>query len=130
MEQSLSLVAVGPARAVGASGGLADDIARGFVAAQALERRVAEAAVVGPLGEGDLGDEVGGDPVARGAGPGARRLGRERRCRALEGIEPGAEVDEGRVRVARADLAGVGEPAAVVVADEERTEADAAALGI
>jgi hypothetical protein len=50
-------------------GPLADDVARRLVFAQAPERRVAEASVVGPLGELDLGHELGPDPVdAGGAG--------------------------------------------------------------
>src|SRR6185436_12524692 len=52
------------------------------------------------------------------------------RCGALEVVELRAQLDERRVGVAGADLAGVGEAAAVVVADEERAESDAAALGV
>src|SRR5690349_15409308 len=107
---------MGSALAAGVDGGLADDVACGFVAAQALEGGVAEAAVVGPFGEGDLGDEVGRDPVARRAGPGARRLGGEWRGDALAGGELLVEVGEGGVGVAGADLAGVDEAVGVVVA--------------
>src|SRR6185436_13429543 len=100
------------------------------VAAQALKRRVTQPAVVGPLGERDLDDELGGDPVAAGAGPRARRLGRERRGGPLETGELGGEIEEHLVRVAGADLAGVDEAIALVVADEQRAETHAAALGV
>ena len=65
----------------------------------------------------------------------ARRRGRpmalrERRLRDLERVEPRAQVEQ-QLRVeAGADLAGEDEVVAVEVADEQRAEADAAALRI
>ena len=47
--------------------------------------------------------------------------------RHLEGVEPATQVSQHRLRVASTDLAGVPELAVVVVADEERAEANPAA---
>src|SRR6185503_6422392 len=60
----------------------------------------------------------------------ARRLGRERRGGALERPELRAQLEQRGVRVAGADLAGVAQLVAVVVADEQRAEPDPAALGV
>ncbi len=108
---------------------LADDAPGRLVEAEPLEGRVADLALVRPLGERDLGDDLGPHPV-RAASDAARRRG-ERRCRDGEGREPGAQRARGHLREARSDLAGEDEASRVVMgADEERADARASALGI
>jgi hypothetical protein len=109
---------------------LAHDVARILVRTQALERRVAHAAVVGPLGKRDLGDQLRLDPVPVRTGPRARRLGLERRTCAHDRREQLAQLAQQRLRVAGADLAAVDELACVVVADEQGADVGARALGI
>ena len=63
---------------------LADDVLRLLVAAHALKRRVAQPAVLGPLAELDLDDELRLDPVRARPRCRAWRLRRERGGLALE----------------------------------------------
>src|SRR3954447_10388712 len=105
---------------------LAHDVARPLVLAQSEEARLTQPAGAGPLGEADLGDEPRLDPVGalrqRLDGLAEGRLVRLERVELLAqvrqrpGVEPGA------------DLAGVAQDAVLVVADEQRAEADARAL--
>src|ERR1051326_516741 len=99
------------------------DLARVLVVAEADETRMAELAVGCPLGEGELGDELGLDPMdaARrgpGSGPGLERGELPAHAAQRGGIEAGA------------DLAGVGERSVIVVADEQGAETGALALWI
>src|SRR4051794_41978181 len=73
---------------------LAHDGARGLVVAQAEEARMAQAPGAGPLGEADLGDELGLDPghvaLADRAGVGERRVVAAPRARGGGGGARGA----------------------------------------
>src|SRR5687768_4331455 len=80
-----------------------------------------EEALVGPLGERDLGDELWLHPV-NAPGTGAARRIRERRSRSFEGLQPRREVLE-RLRVeARPDPSGEAELATLVDAEQQRSE--------
>src|SRR3954454_22093509 len=85
---------------------------------------MAQAPVAGPLAEADLGDELGLDPGDRSLFD----LVGERRCVAPQRLEALLQILERRAREAGADLAGVAQALARVVADEERAEDRAAAL--
>ena len=81
-------------------------VARRLVGAQALERRMADVAVGRPLGERDLGDELGLDPALAAGGaprpaPGLERLGGERRLGDLELRQPRVQVAPGPARSSR-----------------------------
>src|SRR5262245_63489514 len=89
---------------------------------------MAQLVVVGPFDESRLHDDLGPDPVRAQARQAAGA--RERRLRHLEGIEPRAELGQEPGIEACADLAGKHEIVAIVVADEEGAEPDAAALRI
>ena len=85
-------------------------------------------AVHRPLGERDLHDDLRPHPVRAQA---RQAVGlRERRRRDFELVEPRAQLEQQLGVEARADLAGEHEISPVEVADEQRAEADAAALRI
>src|SRR5262245_54668714 len=89
---------------------------------------MAELAVHRPFDEADLHDDLGPDPVraqARQAGP-----FRERRRRELDRVEPGAQIEQEPGVEAGPDFSGEDEIVALEVADEQRAQADAAALWI
>src|SRR3954469_4104921 len=86
-------------------------------------------AVAGPLGELDFADEFRAHPVGVAAER-TRRPRIEGARRLLERVEAAPQVDGGLVAKAGADLAGEHEAWAVVVADEQRADPDAAALRI
>ena len=66
------------------TGPLPDDLVRALVVAQPEEARLAQPTVVRPLGEADLGDQLGPGPVRA---PWDRSSVDERRCRLLEPTE-------------------------------------------
>src|SRR5215211_6847378 len=86
---------------------------------------MAEAAVARPLGEGDLRDQLGLDPV--GVARDRMDVG-ERAVLALELAQPSAEAVERRAVEAGADLARVAQRAVLVVPDQQRAEVGAGAL--
>src|SRR3954451_6239409 len=101
-------------------------LAGAFVLAQPEEARLEHPAGGGPLREADLRDELRADPVhPRGA-----RLDRlvERRRWNLQRLEPRAQRHERRRVDPRAHLARVAQRARLVVADQQRAEAEAGAL--
>src|SRR6185503_19982212 len=107
---------------------LSDDRSRGLVGADAEQPRVAQLSVHRSLDEADLDDDLGTRPVgtdarqAYGAGEGRRRN--------FQRVEPRAQVEQQPGVEAGADLAREHEIVAVVVANEQRAEADARALRI
>src|SRR4051795_11319230 len=103
----------------------ADDIPRGLVLAQPMEARVAQHAVAGPLGEPDLCDQLRAYPMHVSL---AHRVALERRTVHFTVGELRTECPQHRVAEPGADLARVDEDAAVVVAEQQRTEPGAAAL--
>src|SRR4051794_9983257 len=116
-----------PDRALdGALSALPDHLARVLVVAQAEEARMAQAPRARPLGERDLGDELGLHP--RDPALADRRGVGERRVVAGERAHPRAQVAQGLAVEAGADLAGVAQRAAVVVAEQQRAELGARAL--
>src|SRR4051812_49738229 len=93
---------------------------RGVIVAQARETRVAQPPGAGPLGEADLGDELGLDP-RHVALPDRAGVG-ERRVVAAQRAQAGAEVAQRLAVEAGTDLAGVAQGAVVVVAEQERAQ--------
>src|ERR1051326_1089336 len=100
-------------------GALPHAVASRFVAPKPEESRMPKLAIARPLGERDLGHEVGLHPVHVLA---LRTSAGERRAIALSSLEPVAEVSEGARIEAGADLAGVDEHTVVMIADEERAK--------
>ena len=101
---------------------LAHDLGRRLVLPQALEHRVPQLAVAGPLAEGHLGDQRGRGPVhaARLGAPG--RVG-ERRRLPLQRAETLRQPRQRRLAEAAADAAGVAQGALLVVdAEQEGAE--------
>src|SRR6202043_837542 len=98
-----------------------------LVVAQPEEAWLPQATVVRPLGESDLGDELGPGPVRA---PGDRPCIVEPRFGRLQRAQPGAEPAERRRVVPRPDLPGVSEPSVLVIAHEQRAEVGPAAGGI
>ena len=79
-------------------------------------------AVPRPFGKRHLDDDARLDPV--GADPGQTGSHREWRCRLLSGVEPRPQVEQQLMVEAGANLAGKDEVAAVVLTNQQRTEAD------
>ena len=101
-------------------GQLAADLSCHLVLAQSLKARMAQAAVLGPLGVGDLADERRLEPHRILAL--CRRHLDEGRAVALERLEaPGQHLEIG-ARKAGADLAGKNEIVALEGAEQERGE--------
>src|SRR5438067_12079073 len=97
---------------------LPHDVTCRLVLAQPLERRVAQHAVVGPFGELDLGDELWFDPdCARNA-----RRAHERRRVTAQRLEAAQQIVERLAGEAGADVAGVDQAVALVVAQQQRAE--------
>src|SRR5579875_1129150 len=109
-----------------AGGPLPGDLRGWLVRPQALEAGVAELAVLGPLGEGDLGHQLGADPVDAPHPLGVL----EGRAALLQGVEAPAQVGEDGAGEPGADLARVAQASPFVVADEEGAQAGAAAAGL
>jgi hypothetical protein len=86
-------------------------------------------AVVGPLGEGDLGDELRLHPVRVFAKPPGRRRRERALCR-FELVQRRSELARAFCREAGPDLAGEDQIVAVVVADEQRADSYARPLRI
>src|SRR5215216_6464871 len=85
-------------------------------------------AVDRPFNEGDLYDDLGTDPMrAYARQPDAPS---ERRLRDLEHIQPCAQLQQQLVVETGADFSGEDEVVGLEVADEQRAEANAAALRI
>jgi len=105
---------------------LAHAVLGAFVVAQSQKGRVADPAVLGPLGESDLADELRLDPVVAAA---RGRAGVERGGRARERREPLGDERERRLVEPRADLRDVDEAAVRVEPEVERAEVCARALG-
>ena len=108
-----------PCGPFGVQAHLADDFDAVLVDPQAQEARVAQAAVAGPFGEAELGDELRLDPgdvaearrvVERGVVARAAARSCDASSRSVVAVEAGA------------DLAGVVQAAVVVDADEQRAE--------
>src|SRR5205085_7031267 len=108
--------------------GTATSLRLGSRFSQPLEDRVAQRALLGPLGELDLADEDGLDEVEERP---ARRV-REGGLIACQGREPGAQLLQHLVGEARAHVAGVAQLTVLVIPDEQCSDpsrAVAAALG-
>jgi len=107
-----------------ASFSLARDVAGLLVGAEADEARVAKLAVLRPLHESDLDDDLGRDPVHVFA----RKIAgaRERRSRDFERVEATTELGEELGIETGPDLAGVDEVVSFEVADEQRARVRAA----
>ena len=103
-------------------GHFAHDLLRRLVLAQPNEARVPQDAVVGELGEGDFGDELRLDPV-RALAVGARHL--DRRLVDRERLHPLHQLLDQLGVEAGADLADIGELAAVLRRQQQRAEAAA-----
>jgi hypothetical protein len=108
---------------------LADDLRRLLVRAQALERRVPQSTVVAPLGERDLGDELGLDPV-RALGLEAAWGIHERGLILLERQQKLVELREGLIVETGADLSGIAQLAVLIDAEQQGAESLARALRI
>src|SRR4051794_31379583 len=89
---------------------------------------MAQLAMHRPLDEGDLDDDVWLYPV--GAQPGQAGSLREGSRVHLERVQPGAQFEQQLRIESGPDLAGEGEIVAVVIADHQRTQADASPLRI
>src|SRR5699024_9185372 len=87
---------------------------------------MAQLAVVGPLGESDLDDQLRPDPV-RTLLPDP--FG-ERGLALLDRAEPVTQFTQRTFVVARADLARVPQPGTLVLAEQQRTEAGTRSRGI
>src|SRR3954447_3938756 len=116
-----------PARSGAARRGLAHDLARWLVVAQPEEPGVPQPAGGRPLAEAELGHEFGAHPLrgrlADAGGVGERRRVLAQRAQAL------AERAQRLLVEAGADLAGVAQAVAVVVAEQQRPEVGTGALG-
>src|SRR5258707_4714513 len=97
---------------------LAYDLARRLVVAEHLVARLAELLVPGPLGDPNLGHQLGLRPV----GVAGRAAEVERRGRALEPLELVAEQVQRPLVEPGTDLARVAQLAPLVEADEDRAE--------
>jgi len=100
-------------------GALADNLGGGLVVAHPKEARLPEPTLTRPLGEADLGNQLGASPVR--AARDRSRIG-ERRLRRLQLPQPHPKLAERRCGVTGTDLPGVFELASLVVADEEGAE--------
>src|SRR5262245_23618551 len=87
-----------------------------------------EFVAAGPLDEGDLHDDRRMHPVR--AQPWQALRDGERRLRNLERVEAAAKIEQQPGVEARADLSREDQVIALVVADEQRAEADAGALRV
>src|SRR5688572_28732442 len=107
---------------------LAHHFARRFVGADSEQPRVAKLAVHGPLDEPALHDDLGLDPVRAHARE-SYGFGERRRFH-LEAVPLLPEVEQHARVAAGADLTGEDEVVTLVVADEQRAEADAGPLRV
>ncbi len=104
----------------GSPAALTDDLAGGLVVTQTEVPRMAQPTVARPLGETDLGDERRGDPghVAFTDRPGVV----ERGAVGAQFAHLRGEFTERRLVESGADLAGVPQPVAVEVSDQQRAK--------
>ena len=99
---------------------LADDLRGGLVLTQAEEPRMAEAIVARPLGEADLGDELGGNP-GHIAFPDRSGIV-ERGAVGAQLAHPPGELMERQLVESRPDLPRVPQAVAIEVPDEQRAK--------
>ena len=124
-----------PRRSPGRRRDLARHLARRLVEAQRDEDRMAHVALGRPLAKRHLGDELGPDPaLAAGAAPrpaaGRDRVDRERRRLRLERDQARVQVARGARVPAGADVAGVGQHALLVRAEEQAADLAARAVAV
>src|SRR5579859_5562399 len=100
---------------------LPTNLTRLFVRAQTLKRRMADLALVGPLGELDLGHEPRRGPVRVAAKPAGRRR-RERTGLHFDALERRAQLARALRRESRADLAREHQPILLIRPDEQRAD--------
>src|ERR1051325_1498411 len=103
----------------------AADLLRFFIGAEPLKGWMTDLAVARPLGEDDLADQPRLHPVRMATEP-SRRRRIERRRILFDCFEPPFQVECDRMRESGPHLSREDQLRAIVVADEQRADADAA----